>query len=67
VRVEPIRNPVTGLEHSARINLPNGFEYNLAEMGNTVSAVIDLAAPLNLRLDNSYAQLAPIEWSGVQA
>jgi hypothetical protein len=67
VRVEPIRNPVTGLEHRARINLPNGFEYNLAEVGNTVSAVIDLAAPLNLRLDNSYAQLAPIEWSGVQA
>ena len=56
VRVEPIRNPVTGLEHHARINLPNGFEYNLAEMGNTVSAVIDLAEPLNLRLDNSYAQ-----------
>ena len=67
VRVEPIRNPVTGLEHHARINLPNGFEYNLAEMGNTVSAVIDLAEPLNLRLDNSYAQLAPIDWSGVQA
>ena len=67
VRVEPIRNPVTGLEHRARINLPNGFEYNLAEIGNTVSAVIDLAEPLNLRLDNSYAQLAPIDWSGVQA
>src|SRR5437667_1405786 len=67
VRVEPIRNPVTGLEHRARIDLPNGFEYNLAEMGNTVSAVIDLDSPLNLRLDNSYAQLAPIEWSGVQA
>jgi hypothetical protein len=67
VRVEPIRNQVTGLEHRARINLPNGFEYNLAEMGNTVSAVIDLAAPLNLRLENSYAQLAPSEWSGVQA
>jgi len=66
VRVEPIRNPVTGLEHRARINLPNGFEYNLAEMGNTVSAVVDLAAPLNLRLDNTYAQLTSIEWSGVQ-
>ena len=60
VRVEPIRNPVTGLEHRARINLPNGFEYNLAEVGNTVSAVIDLASPL-------YAQLAPLDWSGVQA
>jgi hypothetical protein len=67
VRVEPIRNPVTGLEHRARINLPNGFEYNLAEIGNTVSAVIDLASPLDLKLENSYAQLAPIDWSGVQA
>jgi hypothetical protein len=66
VRVEPIKNPVTGLEHRARINLPNGFEYNLAEMGNTVSAVIDLASPLDLKLENSYAQLAPIDWSGVQ-
>jgi hypothetical protein len=66
VRVEPIRNPVTGLEHRARIDLPNGFEYNLAEMGNTVSAVIDLESPLDLKLDNSYAQLAAVDWSGVQ-
>ncbi len=30
----PIRNPVTGHEHRARIDLPNGFEYELAEMGS---------------------------------
>ncbi len=66
VRVEPITNPVTGLEHRARIDLPNGFEYKQAEMGNTVSAVIDLQAPLDLKFDNSYAQLAPVDWSGVQ-
>ena len=32
--IEPIRNPVTGAEHRARIDLPNGFEYRRAEMGS---------------------------------
>lgn len=27
----PIINPVTGAEHRARINLPHGFEYRVAE------------------------------------
>ena len=30
---EPIKNPITGEEHRARIALPNGFEYKEAEMG----------------------------------
>lgn len=29
--VEPIRNPVTGAEHRARVSLPTGFEYRSAE------------------------------------
>lgn len=29
----PILNPVTGQEHRARISLPHGFEYRLAEVG----------------------------------
>ncbi|WP_433989106.1 hypothetical protein SuNHUV7_32940 (plasmid) [Pseudoseohaeicola sp. NH-UV-7] len=29
---EPLSNPVTGAEHRARINLPNGFEYHVAEV-----------------------------------
>jgi len=33
MRAEPIRTPVTGAEHRARIDLPNGFECRLAEMG----------------------------------
>ena len=66
VRVEPIRNPVTGIEHRARIDLPNGFEYRQAEMGNTVSVKIALREPLALVFENSYGQLAPVEWSGVQ-
>lgn len=32
--VEPIRNPVTGAEHRARINLPHGFEYRMAEVAS---------------------------------
>ncbi|MCV2868460.1 DUF1326 domain-containing protein [Defluviimonas sp. WL0002] len=28
----PILNPVTGAEHRARINLPHGFEFRIAEM-----------------------------------
>ena len=35
--IEPIKNPVTGEEHRARIVLPDGFEYKEAEMGNTVN------------------------------
>jgi hypothetical protein len=31
--IEPIKNPVTGEEHRARIVLPDGFEYKEAEMG----------------------------------
>ena len=28
----PITNPVSGAEHRARINLPHGFEFRVAEM-----------------------------------
>lgn len=34
---EPIRNPVTGEPHRARIDLPNGFEYSLAEGESSVT------------------------------
>lgn len=33
--VEPIRNPVTGQAHRARVNLPNGFEYHAAEYASS--------------------------------
>jgi hypothetical protein len=32
--VQPIRNPVTGAEHRARISLPHGFEFHLAEVAS---------------------------------
>jgi len=52
---EPIRNPVTGAEHRARINLPDGFEYTLAEMGSGSSSI---AGPIPVKLEATYAQLA---------
>ena len=55
IKGEPIRNPVTGAEHRARIDLPNGFEYEIAEIGSgTGRARGNVAIDLN----NSYAQFA---------
>jgi hypothetical protein len=54
-RGEPIRNPVTGDEHRARINLPNGFEYTLAEMG---ASHCKTTGPIELAFDDRYAQFA---------
>ena len=39
-KIEPIKNPVTGETHRARIDLPDGFEYKLAEVGNTVACSV---------------------------
>lgn len=54
-RGEPISNPVTGAEHRARIDLPNGFEYSLAEMGRGWSKT---SGPIKLDLADSYGQFA---------
>lgn len=43
---EPLKNPVSGEPHRARINLPNGFEYRMAEVGigtTTTSGKISLS------------------------
>lgn len=52
--VEPIRNPVTGEPSRSRIDLPAGFEYELAEMANASSTV---RGPIPLDLKDSYGQL----------
>jgi hypothetical protein len=33
----PLKNPVTGAEHRARMNLPHGFEYRVAEVGKATT------------------------------
>lgn len=52
---EPIRNPVSGEPARARIDLPEGFEYEVAEMASASSTV---QGPIPLELKDSYGQLA---------
>jgi hypothetical protein len=54
-RGEPIRNPVTGDEHRARINLPTGFEYDVAEVGRGWA---ETKGPIKLSIADSHAQFA---------
>ena len=54
---EPIKNPVTGLPHRARIDLPHGFEYRLAEIG---SGTTRTGGEIELAVANTYAQFADI-------
>lgn len=54
-RGEPILNPVTSETHRARINLPNGFEYDICEVGRGWA---ETQGPLKLSIPNSHAQFA---------
>lgn len=56
-RGEPIVNPVTGAEYRGRIDLPNGFEYTIAEMGRGWSKTM---GPIKLDLADSYGQFAEL-------
>ncbi len=57
---EPIRNPVTGDIHRARIDLPHGFEYEIAEIG---SGTTKATGEIKLDLKNSYGQFAELHLS----
>ena len=52
---EPLRNNVTGVEVRAQIRLPDGFEYEVADIG---SASSQGSGPVPIDLSNSYAQFA---------
>ncbi len=58
---EPIRNPVTGDPHRVRIDMPQGFEYEIAEIG---SASTKATGEIKLDLKDSYAQFAEIHLTG---
>jgi len=59
---EPIRNPVTGEEHRARIDLPNGFEYKIAEVANCLENRATIGDTV-ISNKNSYAQFASVDWT----
>jgi hypothetical protein len=49
----PIRSPATGDEHRVRIGIPNGVEFEIAEIG---SATTKATGPIPLDLDDTYGQ-----------
>ena len=58
---EPIRNKVTGAESRAQIRLPDGFEYEVAEIGSATSRT--LGGPMEIEITDKYAQLANLHLS----
>lgn len=54
---EPIKNPVTGAEHRARIDIVGGFEYEVAEMA---SGTADITGPIPIKLSASHAHFAQL-------
>ncbi len=67
IRAEPIKNPVTGEEHRARIVLPEGFEYKEAEMANAVMLWVRSEAPLVFEHENTYTQLHAFDWGNEES
>lgn len=59
-RGEPILNPINGSETRARIDLPDGFEYTLAEIGRGWTTT---SSPFKITLSDSYGQFANIHLS----
>jgi hypothetical protein len=56
--IEPIKNPVTGLEHSIQTVIPNGFEHHGAEIA---SAMIKSDAGIKLDIPVGHASLTIVE------
>lgn len=57
----PIRSPATGAEHRVRISLPNGVEFDVAEIASGTTKTI---ASVALDLRDSYFQLNTLRQSG---
>jgi hypothetical protein len=57
----PIVSPATGEEHRVRIDIPNGIEFELAEIG---SASTKATCAVELHLNDSYGQFNILRHSG---
>jgi hypothetical protein len=58
----PIRSPATGAEHRVRINLPNGIEFDLAEIGSGTTKTV--ASTIALDLKDTYFHFTVLRQSG---
>ena len=57
---EPIRNPINGAVHRARVVLPTGFEYAEAEF---VTGNAKTSGPIELDFKGTHAHIAEVNWS----
>ena len=57
----PIRNPVTGAEHRARIQMPEGVEFRIAEAASGLTRTTGQIPLPNI--ENTHAQFAYINFS----
>lgn len=57
----PIKSPATGAEHRVRIDMPDGIEFEIAEVG---SASTQATAAIAFELNDSYGQFNVIRHSG---
>jgi hypothetical protein len=57
----PIVSPATGQEHRVRIDMPNGIEFRIAEIG---SASTKTRGPIVLELDDTYGQFNRVRHCG---
>jgi hypothetical protein len=60
-RAEPIRSPVDGNPHRVRIDLPNGIEFDVAEIGSGTSSG---EGRIRLDLKDTYAQFNFLRHTG---
>jgi len=56
---EPIRNPVTGAAHRARVVLPHGFEYTEAEFASSTTRTT--GSPIALEWSNGHGHFAMLD------
>jgi len=57
----PIKSPATGAEHRVRIDIPNGIEFEVAEVGRASSKA---SGAIKLDLKDSYGQFNKLRHSG---
>lgn len=58
----PIRSPVTGADHRVRIDIPNGIEFTLAEIGSASTKTSGGAIPFDL--NDTYGQFSKLRQNG---
>lgn len=57
----PIKSPATGQEHRVRIDIPNGIEFEIAEIG---SGSVSSSAAIRLDIRDCYGQFNRLRHSG---